>query len=97
MDNTNYILYADDTNICVVGKTKRRHFSEQIRYWRMSMPHFSIFLRSKLYFMYSMHGHSPIPYLLWKMPLLLVFQHHTVYNLCYSYYYFYNSSSSAFN
>ena len=39
MDNTNFILYADDTNIFVVGKTKEEAFSaEQIRYWRMSMP-----------------------------------------------------------
>ena len=27
MDNTNFILYADDTNIFVVGKTKEEAFS----------------------------------------------------------------------
>ena len=38
MDNTNFILYADDTNIFVVGKAKKEAASRANKvYWRMSM------------------------------------------------------------
>ena len=41
MDNSNFILYADDTNIVtylLLEIRKKRHFPKQIKYWGMSMP-----------------------------------------------------------